>query len=782
MQKSMIVFTLSFLLLVSITKAAIFTASVYPNVVNASTKNQLLNFTLTNTGGTNITQVNITIPQAFYQNVANIGTTSDALSTPISNPLSWTNSTPLGIVANGTTEYFWFSCDVPSVISGTEYNFTIVALDSSNSTSSLNVSVTVNDVSPPYFSANTTLVTNNTEYAPSTNYGFQIRWQDNVNLSTVIFSSNFNSTTNLTVQLHSGSRKSGIYVVNYTDLPAGTYWYQWIANDTSRNVNYTLNLSYVVANATNLVTLTLNNASRNITIANGTALRAVGKGAGRVFMYKNNTPILSQGNLSMISYYDPTLTLGIYEIKVNATGNSNYTSNSTGVTYYVHVVYPMPAWLSPSIPSRTTYASGAAYTFGIVWQSVASPYNNLSAVLFSWNDNNYTLNITNATYQVFNYTLMDLAVGSYKYSWCAKDTQGYWNCTSGIFEVNKVTPPLSIAGIGTYYAPVNLTINATGCPTSGASDVSCVLYLNGTVVPNPYTLSTTSGGTYYFVYNTTGGANWTWGSVSGTVSVLVWNVTTTPVTTTTVVNQTTTTTLPVSAVSNETRVFETVEPNETIVFNVSKPAAFKVKKIEVKVNETASDVRILVAPALLPQSIQQPIEREEGLVFSYLYINSTLPKNKTASVEIEFQVIKSWFESNGIDKEKTSLYKWDGKEWIKLATNKIGEDKDYVYYTAHSSSLSLYAIVGEKKAGFPWGILVIGVVIAVAAFLAYLLWPTEIGSKVDQMRRRLTKFFQHPFNFLTTLSEILFKILCGVNYFRPPKLLCLYQSFSLQEL
>ncbi|RZB28883.1 MAG: hypothetical protein AEth_01487 [Candidatus Argoarchaeum ethanivorans] len=62
---------------------------------------------------------------------------------------------------------------------------------------------------------------------------------------------------------------------------------------------------------------------------------------------------------------------------------------------------------------------------------------------------------------------------------------------------------------------------------------------------------------------------------------------------------------------------------------------------------------------------------------------------------IRFKVKKSWLTDNKLSKNDISLAKWESGNWIKLSTTVLKDDSGYVYYEAHTTSFSPFAIVGE---------------------------------------------------------------------------------------
>jgi len=115
----------------------------------------------------------------------------------------------------------------------------------------------------------------------------------------------------------------------------------------------------------------------------------------------------------------------------------------------------------------------------------------------------------NATSNIFNASFSIGSVGDYTYYWW-----GYGNGTDNNYNVSerqeytiaKATPTGSISGEGTYEYPYSSTIEGTET-NNGDYDLSYKLYRDGIEVTNPET-NQFSAGAYEYIYNTTGGQNY----------------------------------------------------------------------------------------------------------------------------------------------------------------------------------------------------------------------------------------------------------------------------------
>jgi PGF-pre-PGF domain-containing protein len=95
----------------------------------------------------------------------------------------------------------------------------------------------------------------------------------------------------------------------------------------------------------------------------------------------------------------------------------------------------------------------------------------------------------------------------------------------------------------------------------------------------------------------------------------------------------------------------------------------------------------------------KPVEISDcpGSVYGYYDISTNLESENLDSVTINFRVSKVWTVLNDLSVESIKLYRY-AKSWEELKTSKFTEDNDYIYFSAESPDLSLFAIAGKKKA------------------------------------------------------------------------------------
>jgi len=239
--------------------ATTFIPSLTPDTINASTTSQTLNFTLNNTGTDSVVQLNITIPVAFSF-IANSNTTTavDNIFSGTANLVIWDNTTSGGFVANSTTEYFSIDVSVPSVVSGTTYNFTLSTLDDASAVVSNDVTVTVNDVTNPTYQNDDV---DNT--GAGTSADFSLYWIDNVGLSGYIFSTNNSGVwaNNSFASMSGSTGWSNVTKILNSTVGLVIGWRIYV-NDTSNNWNASQIFSFTT---TETLPPTYSNVHSNVT-------------------------------------------------------------------------------------------------------------------------------------------------------------------------------------------------------------------------------------------------------------------------------------------------------------------------------------------------------------------------------------------------------------------------------------------------------------------------------------------------------------------------------------
>ena len=123
---------------------------------------------------------------------------------------------------------------------------------------------------------------------------------------------------------------------------------------------------------------------------------------------------------------------------------------------------------------------------------------------------------------IINYTLdrLTASAGNYTLVCNISATENFTSASNEqAFEIAKASPSLSLSASPSWTVTYPTETTITGSETNeGDVDLTYNLYMNGALVTNPYT-ETLGAGTYEFIYNTSGGENYTAGSVSNTLIV-----------------------------------------------------------------------------------------------------------------------------------------------------------------------------------------------------------------------------------------------------------------------
>ena len=281
-----------------------------------------------------------------------------------------------------------------------------------------------------------------TNYSSSIPSEFNITWTNDVNMTFITI---MNSTTILVNNSSMTNSTYGGDIYNYSIiLPAGTFNWTSYANNSSNSWNSTGNITFTIYQADNPVHLYLNDsADQNKTYTYPESVNATATSNGTVFLYRDNNPV-SNPELILLGN-------GTYNYTVNASGNQNYSDNSSSVTYYVFV--------NKGIPFVTLYINGGSSnkivnlneTINLTAVSNAPELN----ITLNLNFTGYLDNFQNGTSPQTNLSnTSSLGVGVFNFSAQAIGNENYSNSSlsSLYFYIANIlaTPAL----------PVNYTRNA----------------------------------------------------------------------------------------------------------------------------------------------------------------------------------------------------------------------------------------------------------------------------------------------------------------------------------
>ena len=262
---------------------------------------------------------------------------------------------------------------------GSVVQWRVYANDTSNNWNASQIfSLTTTDIKSPIYSNNQTQLV--TAYTPTGYSNFSISWSDNSGLVIAYLESNFTGV--LTNASMSGSYPD--YYYNTSPLKAATYRFRFVANDSAGNDNATGWRQFTIAKTTPQTVLEVNET----TVEFGDAINITAYASDVVLatviytnfsgLLQNITPPIAGVNTNITN--TSGLSLAVYQISANATGNENYTSNATLETIYITTVDTTAPMFSDN-GTNGTYA-GYPAVFSVKWTDRFA----LSYYIFSTNN------------------------------------------------------------------------------------------------------------------------------------------------------------------------------------------------------------------------------------------------------------------------------------------------------------------------------------------------------------------------------------------------------------
>ena len=387
-----------------------------------------------------------------------------------------TNNTPL----NGQANFF------SKTLSDGIYLWNVLCTDKSgrNSYAGSNYSVSV-DTTPPYYSLNTTYPSSPATYAPSAVYTYNITWNDNFGVNTVLFENNFTGITqNITVNSTAGN----VYSINFTGVGAGSYGYKWYASDFKNNQNYTQIYSYIITPAPSSINLFLNGTNGNLSINESSSINISSSmstpNSGYMELYVNglmiNNGTSPLSNITLFSYP------GLYNVSAYYPSTQNYLSGMK--TYFVTVNDTTPPNISLIFPSNNATVGSSNLTFQYIVQD-ASNISNCTLYI------NNTLNQTsNSVFKNITQTFIaGFADGNYSWKIRCSDIFGntanssVWNFTER--QTANMTIVVSTSNF-THQQGEPIAVTAT-TKDSFTNPISAnvgtgIIYSNTTIITNPW--------------------------------------------------------------------------------------------------------------------------------------------------------------------------------------------------------------------------------------------------------------------------------------------------------
>ena len=453
------------------------------------------------------------------------------------------------------------------------------------------------------------------------------------------------------------------------------------------NTNATGTLSFSV-NATN-TTGTMNvsfywfngsattEAAARVLLCTNSSAAAV----GNVYTCSINTALVADGVL-------PTSKFNITARETGGDANINTSNLSITVDNTVPTIFLLD-YVNGTIRNNTNVTMNISIVdIGI--DSIQS-----IACIVNVNGTNQTLPVTvvNATYGTCNTTTLSLASridGNHTINIYAGRNSTYWNANltgalaNRVVFVDSVAPSVELTVTTLEKSDITLAITATDGTGTGIS--SCTADRSGATVSGTTSVSESGLGcaTSYTYVITCSDKNGHAASATKTVA---------------------TNTCGAAgggggggASKPNINSVDEIKPGAATVVRYTDPT-LGVKQIGIEVTNPAQNVKITVTkhdgkPAAVSVA-------KTGKVYQYLQIDAQNLGTNLDKASVLFKVEKSWVSSNGLDKDKVSVYKFDESsgKWNELQTTFSSEDDTYYYYDAEVSSFSYFVISEKTLAG-----------------------------------------------------------------------------------
>jgi PGF-pre-PGF domain-containing protein len=307
---------------------------------------------------------------------------------------------------------------------------------------------------------------------------------------------------------------------------------------------------------------------------------------------------------------------------------------------------------------------------------------------------------------------------------------------------------ITTAGSATFTVGIN---NAGDVSTTYSVSVSCpsgatctaATATSGTIPGNSlanvqYTVSSSTAGTYNFGATVTGNGQ-TLSAPTQTLTVTAAATTsTTSAAGSAAVSSNVTSTASATSTSSATTATTTTTPlttaplppagvQSTVTSTINSPAGGIALVIIPDVNSKVQEIDIKSKNAISGSlNISQVLQPSSTLTNAYLYFQvseTNFTDNDVSNATIDFKVEKSWLNQYNITSDKIALYRFN-IIWSSLPTTQLSNDSTYVYYSAASPGLSLFAIAVQQSVFFPalssWVYYLIGAVVVIGIIVTIL--------------------------------------------------------------
>jgi PGF-pre-PGF domain-containing protein len=125
-----------------------------------------------------------------------------------------------------------------------------------------------------------------------------------------------------------------------------------------------------------------------------------------------------------------------------------------------------------------------------------------------------------------------------------------------------------------------------------------------------------------------------------------------------------------------------------------------VKKIRITSGESGQViVSVRNAGKNKPQEVPEPASEDEGDVYNYQEINTSINDSEVDLAEIDFSVNKSWVDERNRSKDDVVMKRFNNNNWKSLETRYLNETDDQYNFEASSEGFSYYAVALEDDSG-----------------------------------------------------------------------------------
>lgn len=573
------------------------------------------------------------------------------------------------------------------------YFFNATAYDylgNSNSTETRNVTL---DARPPYY---TPITLQNYTYGSMMQ--FNSYWNDTIGMSSVWLALYTPSQRNYTAPYNS---TYSAYIANASGFAAGNYSFQWFANDSSGNLNYTSVYNFSILQADPLVNISFNVSGivyyRDVYIENLTnvTINATTIGEGPIALYVNGTLI----NLGLISLSNTT-SFNASTVNVTVFYNSTQNYSSSLFTRWIYIESSNTAPTVNLVSPESSYTNIKNITF--IMNATDATLKNATLYIWSLVDGNYSTFLTNTT----SISGMN-AQANWTYS--LDDNNYLWNVRVYDYSGNKnYASSNNTLIIDTITPSASLSLSASSIYSTGSASANCTasdtnldymkIYVGGSVVNS----STSSGTLTYTIPGSTGigtyQINCTARDEAGNSNVdnKTLTISSPPSSPGNNIGPTvgtpTITTTPETPVIETTQTINLVANTAADIIIPSDVAAQGITMLTITTSVNVNNVEISL------KKIDSAEVSAGGNIYNYFNITAkNLNQSSISSVSIRFSIPKTWIIDNNINKDTIKMRRYTN-EWNDLTTSQTNENSDTLYFNAQSPGFSLFAITAEKNA------------------------------------------------------------------------------------